>query len=142
LPNIHEGAIENNIKHEEYKYTMKTLLPLLALALLLTGCTTIRYKTEPPSAAPAPSPTAENPETLSEENICISACKLAKARGSIDSGPCLLNPMKNTDWVCDVAHEPRIETDNQQENQCSAYREGKARHFVEVSADCKLINKV
>lgn len=118
---------------------MKTWLPLLALALLLSGCTTIVYKAEPPSAQTAENPTAE---TLSEENICISACKLAKARGDIDRGPCLLNPIENTDWVCDVAHQPRTEIDNQAENQCSAFREGKARHFVEVDTNCNLIKKV
>jgi len=73
--------------------------------------------------------------------ICIEECRKAMIAGKdLSNGPCLLNPIKELpDWVCDVAHNPRVEIDNLKENQCSAFYEGKAKHFVEVDITCKLI---
>lgn len=99
-------------------------LPLLALAIVLTGCTL----------------EIEEPASVITERVCIKACE--EATISLENGPCLLNPIENTEWVCDVAHEPREDIDNQVENQCSAFREGKAKHFVEVDTNCNLIKKV
>ena len=81
---------------------------------------------------------------VGEESIkqsCIQACKDALTQGrDLSDGPCLLNPMKeNSDWVCDVAHDPRQPVDNIPENQCSAYRERRANHFVEVDPECNFI---
>jgi len=75
---------------------------------------------------------------------CINACKKALAEGQdLSTGPCLLNPMDELpNWVCDVAHEPREAIDNLPENQCSAYREGRASHFVEVDPNCNFIRAV
>ena len=78
---------------------------------------------------------SENPDKIID--TCISACKDTNI--DLSKGPCLLNPIPNTDWVCDVAHNPRQAIDNLPENQCSAYRSGKAHHFVEVDTQCKLI---
>lgn len=116
---------------------MKSLLPLMALALLLAGCAANTEDAQPQSQAPS-----EAAESLSEESICISACKMAKARGSIDSGPCLLNPIEEyPGWVCDVAHYPRQDIDNLPENQCSAYRERAASNFIELDTRCNIIKK-
>lgn len=49
----------------------------------------------------------------------------------LTSGPCLSNNLI-PDWVLDIAHNPRQAIDDQPENQCSAFREGKAHHFVEL----------
>ncbi len=86
---------------------------------------------------PTTSPTSE----VNVTEICISKClKLKETGKDLSNGPCLLNPIPSApDWVCDVAHWPRQEVDNLPENQCSAYREGKATKFVEVTPDCKLI---
>jgi hypothetical protein len=56
-------------------------------------------------------------------------------------GPCLANPLPppSADWVADVAHEPRRDVDDDPANQCSAYREGEAEHFVELDPDGRLI---
>lgn len=54
-----------------------------------------------------------------------------KAAGvSMENGPCLgtLEP----DWVVDVAHNPRQSSDDAAENQCSEFREGTAKHFIEL----------
>ena len=44
-----------------------------------------------------------------------------------------------TMWVLDIAHQPRVDVDDQPENQCSAYREGLAENFVEFSTQGQLI---
>jgi hypothetical protein len=55
------------------------------------------------------------------------------------NGPCLSNDLA-PDWVLDIAHNPRIAIDDQPENQCSAFAEGRAHHFVELDEDGKVIN--
>lgn len=56
----------------------------------------------------------------------------------LSSGPCLSNKVV-PDWVADIAHSPRQDIDNLPANQCSAYREGTAHHFVELDPDGNLI---
>ncbi len=53
-------------------------------------------------------------------------------------GPCLTNDLME-DWVADIAHDPRVNIDNLSENQCVAYLEGRAHHFVELDPDGNLI---
>lgn len=53
-------------------------------------------------------------------------------------GPCLSNEVI-PDWVADVAHWPRQAIDNDPANQCPAYREGKAHHFVELDPEGNFI---
>ena len=38
-------------------------------------------------------------------------------------------------WVADIAHDPRLPVDDEAENQCEAYRNGTADHFVELDPD-------
>jgi hypothetical protein len=86
---------------------------------------------------------AQQTANLSEQDIidaCVQACDNALKTGvSLDEGPCILNPIPNTNWVCDVAHEPRQAVDNIAENQCQAYRNGAAKYFVEVTPECAFI---
>ncbi len=56
----------------------------------------------------------------------------------LSSGPCLSNEVIS-DWVVDIAHNPRQDVDNDPANQCSAYRSGEATHFVELDIDGNLI---
>jgi hypothetical protein len=42
-------------------------------------------------------------------------------------------------WVVDVAHDPRQAVDDDPANQCEAYREGEADHFVELDPQGRLI---
>lgn len=63
--------------------------------------------------------------------------KLAEGT-DMSNGPCLSNEII-PDWVVDVAHNPREAIDNQPGNQCSAFREGKAHHFVELDPMGNLI---
>jgi len=56
----------------------------------------------------------------------------------LSAGPCLSNSVI-PDWVADIAHNPRQAVDDQPENQCSAYRDGTAHHFVELDPEGNLI---
>jgi hypothetical protein len=77
---------------------------------------------------------------------CIEECRLEKSKETyLESGPCLsdVNPRWNVrDWVCDVAHSPRQDVDNDPKNQCIDYKIGEAHHFVEVDPDCGFIRAV
>lgn len=100
------------------------LLAMLLMTLFLSGC--------------LKQTSSEKEEAI---KACVEECKARLTKGEdLSNGPCLLNPIPSLpDWVCDVAHSPRQPIDNQPENQCSYYREGKAHHFVEVDEDCNLI---
>lgn len=56
----------------------------------------------------------------------------------LSSGPCLSNALM-PDWVADIAHNPRQAIDDSPENQCPAYLEGRAHHFVELDPNGNLI---
>jgi len=111
----------------------KKLMILLIGIILISGC--IGQEERPP-------------EKPSDKDNAILACEQecnAKLNENIDlsKGPCLLNPIQDVpDWICDVAHNPRQTLDNQPENQCSVFRDGKAHHFVEVDVNCELIQVV
>lgn len=53
-------------------------------------------------------------------------------------GPCLSDDLM-PGWVLDIAHNPRLAVDDLAQNQCSAYKEGRAQHFVELDPDGNLI---
>ena len=73
---------------------------------------------------------------------CLQTCKDNAALKSYENGPCLSD--NNTewnvsDWVCDVAHNPRTWSDDDIENQCANVFGDTAHHFVEVDPDCNFI---
>lgn len=86
-------------------------------------------------------PTEGRPPIDSPKDDCISRCLSAKEQNyPLENGPCLGDPMEdNPDWVCDIAHSPRQAVDNDPANQCSAFPEGKASHFIEVDTNCQFI---
>jgi len=82
-------------------------------------------------------------KTVITKNAAIAAAKTlfvnAEASGTdFSSGPCISNSLM-TDWVADVAHNPRTPADDLPENQCSAYRDGTAHHFVELDTNGQFI---
>lgn len=94
----------------------------LLLIAVLMGCTS-----------------SQSPQNQEAEDVCIAMCQSALENGTdLSTGPCLSNQILE-DWVCDVAHSPRQDIDNNPENQCPWFREGKAHHFVEVSPTCSVI---
>lgn len=89
---------------------------------------------------------APRPSSLSDADramyACIFLCKAALNDGRmLDDGPCLssgVEAWEPRDWVCDVAHKPRRNADDQPGNQCPEYGAG-ASHFVEVTPECEFI---
>ncbi|MEM5812347.1 MAG: hypothetical protein QXN71_01790 [Candidatus Aenigmatarchaeota archaeon] len=77
-------------------------------------------------------------------NACTSSCKNARDSGEdMSKGPCLLDPIPvEPEWVCDIAHSPRQDVDNVPENQCHSYRDGQAKHFIELTPECMLIRAI
>ena len=101
------------------------ILVMLLLLVLISGC--IRSE----------------PEIENLKLECIRACQNAIENNlSLEDGPCLLDPMQNQEWVCDVAHDPRQPVDNKKENQCDAWHRGIAKHFIEVTPECKFIRAI
>jgi hypothetical protein len=113
------------------RFGFVSVLVLLMLTLLVSGCTSGITSSDPAERA---------------KQECIEECQLELNRGTyLEDGPCLtdINSRWNVrDWVCDVAHDPRQDVDNDPKNQCTEYREGEASHFVEVTPDCQLIRAV
>jgi len=65
--------------------------------------------------------------------------KQAKDQGvDFSKGPCLSNAVI-PGWVVDIVHNPRETVDDLSENQCSAYIEGNADHFVELDLNGNLV---
>lgn len=54
------------------------------------------------------------------------------------NGPCLSEALM-PNWVLDIAHNPRLPVDDLPENQCQTFREGRAKHFVELDVNGNLI---
>ena len=70
-----------------------------------------------------------------------SAYDRAVERGDdLAPGPCIAEALPElSDWVADVAHDPRADVDDDPDNQCLRYRKGEASHFVELSPAGELI---
>lgn len=56
----------------------------------------------------------------------------------MSNGPCLTNDLM-PGWVVDIVHSPRQPADDLPENQCPAYLEGRASHFVELDTSGNLV---
>lgn len=91
------------------------------------------------------------PDTYTDavQSRCEQLCNEKKSAGAdLTAGPCLSDNNSDwktkwniSDWVCDVAHNPRTAIDNNPANQCEDFRSGRAGHFVEVDTECNLIKK-
>jgi hypothetical protein len=58
----------------------------------------------------------------------------------LSAGPCISESLPGlSDWVADIAHDPREGIDDEPANQCQRYRDGEADHFVELDEDGTLI---
>jgi hypothetical protein len=71
----------------------------------------------------------------------LIAFKQAQQAGKdLSTGPCISESLPGvSDWVADIAHDPRQPVDDQPANQCQSYREGKTHHFVELTPEGTLI---
>ena len=130
---------------------LRLLVMLGAVSLLGSSCSLVGGK-----------PARETVNTAQQtRDVSIGSNDLAKANADRDlavaearqlfqaaqreghdfsSGPCLANPLAAIpSWVADIAHSPRTTVDDVPENQCSAFRDGAATHFVELDPLGQLI---
>ncbi len=95
---------------------------IVLLVIFLSGCLAVQQS-----------------ETNQAVALCKKLCERQKtARIDLSQGPCLSNEIR-PQWVCDIAHSPRQEQDNDPANQCQAFRDGNAKHFVELDEQCEVI---
>jgi|SRR3989344_136852 len=105
----------------------KLLLFLICLAVILVPAFII-YKTQDTDTY--------KPGLWAEGDTAVNQARhfyqIKKSDGDdFLEGPCLSNNLM-INWVADIVHNPRVSVDNLEENQCPAYIEGKAEHFVEL----------
>lgn len=111
----------------------KTLLLALALTVtVLTGILTVVLNSNSTKEVPK----SEIETAVNQANHIYRQKKEMGA--DFTSGLCLSNALM-PNWVVDVAHRPRLPADDLPENQCPAYLEGRAEHFVELDPEGNLI---
>lgn len=115
--------------------TFRVILGLILAVALLIGMYFYLYTDKP-------IPFFEKEKQYKNEELIQKAQELFKQKKiegvDMSNGPCLTNELV-PNWVVDVAHSPRQAVDNQAENQCAAFREGKAMHFIELDLEGNLI---
>jgi hypothetical protein len=78
-----------------------------------------------------------------DKDKAIAAAKFiyaGKAKEDLSAGPCLSEGIPGvSDWVVDIAHDPRQAVDDAPANQCQSFRDGETHHFVELTPDGQLI---
>jgi hypothetical protein len=85
------------------------------------------------------------PEPARDREAAVAAAEEAFAEAEaegqgLESGPCIAEELPGlSDWVADVAHDPRQTIDDRPENQCRRFRDREASHFVELTPEGELI---
>lgn len=64
--------------------------------------------------------------------------RMAASGMDMSKGQCLTNDLM-PGWVVDIVYSPREKEDDLPENQCQAYLEGRAEHFVELDSNGNLV---
>lgn len=78
-------------------------------------------------------------EADSAVNQAQALFRLKKSQGEdFSNGPCLSNDLM-PGWVADTVHSPRQSVDDLPQNQCQAYLEGRAKHFVELDLNGNVV---
>lgn len=109
-----------------------TLLILALSVVILTAIATVFYN----NVILKPAPKSEIDGAVNQAKLLYRQKKDNKE--DLTSGPCLSNALK-PNWVADLAHNPRTSIDDLPQNQCPAYLEGRAEHFVELDLEGNLI---
>jgi hypothetical protein len=110
-------------------------------AILVLGCVSPPQPYSPPSGAVQPP--GSQPAAPTPRDECIAVCKAALNAGlSLQDGPCLLDPSPDApDYACDIVHSPSQPVDDLPQNQCQSYRNGQAKHFIELDTNCNLLRE-
>ncbi len=111
----------------------KILLFVIVLVVVIaTGFATLFFS----SGTTKSTPRSEIDTAINQAKFIYSQ---RKSMGeNFSNGPCLSNALM-PGWVVDIVHSPRSSIDDLLENQCPAYIEGKAAHFVELDTEGNLI---
>lgn len=114
----------------------KLLLFLLVLAVLIGVSIFVLATGKSETAGYKPGVSAELDKAVNQAKLIYEQ----KKKGGVDflNGPCLTNDLL-PGWVADIAHNPRQKIDDLSENQCQAFREGRAKHFVELDPEGNVI---
>jgi len=124
---------------------MKKLIFYFFLPIVLYGCVGAGEAQEESNSAEIFNPSAIGQLLRAEAEAatakCVDLCRAAQINGAdLHLSPCLGDPIPGSEmWVCDIANNPRQDIDNEKNNQCAEYRNGNAKHFVELTSDCGFI---
>lgn len=108
---------------------------LIVLTGILVAAYLIYTQSPKPSSGYRPGIYPEADKAVNQAQYIF---KIKEEGEDFQNGPCLSNDLL-PNWVADIAHVPRLAIDDLPENQCSAYLEGRAKHFVELSTEGQLI---
>jgi hypothetical protein len=127
-----------------YIFNVVLLVFFISITILLSSCADQNTPSLLQSSSQSQSHSASTQENQPLVDACIQACKTALSAGNdLSTGPCLLDQiLLDTNWVCDVAHNPRENVDDLPQNQCLAYRNRVAHNFIEVTPECGVIRVV
>jgi hypothetical protein len=113
---------------------VRQVLPLfiaaVAVCLVVSGC---GGGDDEPSQS-------EKLQAIGQAQVAFQQAKVAGQ--DLSAGPCIAESLPApglSDWVADVAHDPRQPVDDQLQNQCQRFRNGDAHHFVELTPTGQLI---
>lgn len=130
------------VKADTGDYVVEVVLangtrPVLGIMVRQLYCSSALYEVNQTGQLPGDN------ASLEAFRACQQSCMHTLEAGdnaSLAIGPCLLDPINvQPDWVCDIAHSPRLPIDNLPENQCQFYRNGQSKHFIELSPECRLL---
>ena len=124
---------------------MKKLLFVLVLPIALSACTFGQKVTNTASEAKQDAGTFVNKATGVTDTAILKAADIAFATTGRKSStmpsrskvkklpmkPCLSENL-TTGWVADLVHNPRIAEDDFPQNICQNFKNGTAKHFVEI----------
>jgi hypothetical protein len=122
------------------------IIAVFLFAVVVSGCakTTANKNTNSVSAVDIVTGAADiKIKEKADKDLAVAKAKELwriqfQMEADLSAGPCLSNSVI-PDWVADIAHSPRQDVDNLPANQCSAYRDGTAHHFVELDPAGNLI---
>jgi len=137
-----------NIRVSSVKKMRKSFTILIPIILLLAGCTSNNVSQS--NSNPGFDLTRLNPDLIRQAAELKAQQVYQEAvdkKMDLSKGPCLSNDLygnpqvPSTMWVLDIAHDPRQAVDDLPENQCSAFLQGKAMHFIEMNSQGEVMRE-
>lgn len=112
-------------------------LPLfLVVLVIIVVSSTLIYSQKPNNVSYKPGTSTELDTVVNQAKYAYQLHKNQKA--DLSNGPCLSNDLL-PGWVADIVHSPRQSIDDLAQNQCPAYLEGRATHFVELDLEGNVV---